>query len=88
MQHPKLSSVSQDVWEILFHALRSGEKIHIGDYRIENKSPYITHPIKVVISWLHVHEGEEADPMNVLVLILHDVIEEHPESWKDILEEF
>jgi (p)ppGpp synthase/HD superfamily hydrolase len=71
---------------IIFRALRFSEKTHITDIRQNTGEPYIIHPIATIISILK--ESPHAYSQDIIVMILHDALEDHPSCWWDILAEF
>ncbi len=58
------------------------DKIHINDKRKKDGSPYIHHQIRIILSYIEKYK--RITPHRTIVLMLHDAIEDHPESWREI----
>lgn len=71
---------------MLFQAFRTAEEVHKDDKRA-NGWAYIKHPIELVQSMIHWY-GKRARIGDLITLILHDVIEDHPDSWKEVYNKF
>lgn len=80
------------MWNILHHGLRLAETIHKDDIRVNDKTPYSTHFIEMIIEFIEREsakdDGKPIESNHLLVLALHDTMEEHPEFWHDILRLF
>lgn len=88
MNHPALSHFSYEEWNIVFRALRKAEKIHAKKFRDNDKRPYMIHIVEMIVEYLTRYSTHRIRPQDILALALHDVIEEVPECWRDILNEF
>lgn len=83
--HPKLLECSEKAMNIIFHALRKGEEVHELDRRLSGEK-YSAHLIRTVIALLEKYNT--ISPRDIIVLILHDSLEDHTECWKSIYESF
>lgn len=83
--HPKLLEFSEKAMNIIFHALRKGEEVHALDRRLSGEQ-YSAHLIRTVIALLQKYKT--ISPRDIIVLILHDALEDHTECWKAIYESF
>lgn len=79
----------------MFRALRFADLVHLHDRR-KDGTPYITHPIRLVEQAIEQHPQKNITN-DVIILALHDVIEDHGEEilsghtlpvWREVLDEF
>lgn len=73
-------------FDIISRALHLALEKHRGQYRLDGKTPYIIHPIRVffmLIEKLKIH-----DEKVLSAALLHDVIEDTKTDFEDILELF
>jgi (p)ppGpp synthase/HD superfamily hydrolase len=88
MRHDKIQNFPYKVWGILYSGLCLAEEIHWTDARKNDRRPYIHHQIEIVIDYITKYPEEKISSSDILVLILHDAMEDHPECWMIILERF
>ena len=88
MSHPALSHFSYEEWNIVFRALRKAEKIHAKKFRDNDKRPYMIHIVEMIVEYLTRYSAHRIRSQDISALALHDVVEEVPECWRDILNEF
>lgn len=104
MKHPKLSRYSKDVtttlrnsvgdrmgysgWNEIFVALKIIQEAHHKDARMNNEQPYLIHQFEIISDYLKKYPQKNINLHDILILLLHDTIEDHPEYWKQILEQF
>ncbi len=86
MDQPRLKKFPERVWNLIFHALRFSEKVHVADVRKEENMPYINHLLRVVSSLLK--GNQKIYTSDIITLTLHDAIEDHPECWWEVLAQF
>lgn len=60
-------------------------RAHGSDARQNNQSPYLVHQFQIISEYIQEYSANLHD---ILVFLLHDVIEDHPEFWKEIYETF
>jgi hypothetical protein len=63
------------------------EEVHWRDARKNDYRPYIHHQVEMIMGYLDTYESEISYE-DILVFALHDALEDHPESWRDILDVF
>lgn len=61
-------------------------RCHAGQVRKDGQTPYIAHPLRVALVVRHVFEVN--DPIALAAALLHDVIEDTPADYDDLLEQF
>ncbi len=83
MNHPRFRHMSERILNLTLFAFRNADYIHAHDRRHDG-SPYIVHPIETICEYTDT-EGY-IDPETPSVLINHDILEEHPEAWWQLLE--
>ena len=54
----------------------------------DTKPPYIIHQFEIISDYINDDTIDDITLYDILVFFLHDVIEDHPEYWRDILEQF
>lgn len=84
--HPFFASIPEYVYKVIIIWVRLAENIHKDDYR-RNGDPYITHLVAVAVSFVR-EKYKDAHPLDIIVPVFHDAIEDHPECWHDILQKF
>ncbi len=88
MEHPKCARFPSRVWDILFQGFRLAEAVHNEDMRKNDKRPYINHQIEMILEYLEKYETRAIFSDDILALMLHDIIEDHPECWRMVLDTF
>src|SRR4051812_21421480 len=61
-------------------------RFHQGQVRKDGRTPYIAHPFRVAMTVRHVFGVD--DPVALIAVLLHDVIEDTTADYDDISEEF
>ncbi len=61
-------------------------RMHAGQFRRDEKTPYIAHPFRVTLTIAYVFQCD--DETALTAAILHDVIEDTPADYDDLLEMF
>lgn len=80
----KCKNISHPEWEMTFRVARLAEEIHLGEVRRVSGMPYITHPIEIVLEYIN--QKRYPNWKSIIVLLLHDTLESHPERWQEILD--
>lgn len=104
LYHPKLARFNRDVeiiisnqswtekwwswWTEVLYAIDLMEKAHWNDTRKRTGSPYIVHQFEIIKDYLKKTTPRKVNLHKIVVLLLHDVIEDHPEYWKEIYNKF
>ena len=73
---------------IVRRGLDDAERIHVHQTRKRDGSPYILHPIEIIEKYAQMTHYEEMRGRDILILALHDTIEDHPEHWQHILDTY
>lgn len=62
---------------------------HESDARkSDSKPPYIIHQFEIISDYIHENAIDDIRLYDILIFFLHDVVEDHPQYWKEILEQF
>lgn len=64
------------------------ERAHWWDSRKGVKKPYLHHQFEIISDYLDKYDTNEIHLWDILILLLHDVLEDHPEYWREILDKF
>lgn len=64
------------------------ERAHWDDIRKRNSAPYIIHQFEIIRDYLWKISPRRVSLHRIVVLLLHDVIEDHPEYWREIFDKF
>lgn len=75
-------------WNEIFVALKIIQEAHHKDARMNNEQPYLIHQFEIISDYLKKYPQKNINLHDILILLLHDTIEDHPEYWKQILEQF
>lgn len=85
--HEKCQHFSENDRSKIREAYGFARKIHRNDTR-KSKRPYIEHIEETTDEYLRIIQKEKVTPEDIMVAILHDTIEDHPECSQDLQEKF
>jgi len=89
MDHPHTTRLHHErVWNILWHGLRDAQDIHAQQRRKRDDAQYVIHPMELVSQYVTETSPRHISPRDMLILTLHDTIEDHPHQWRYILEKY
>lgn len=73
--------------EKVYNILNFADDVHKNDIR-KDKTKYINHIVRVILDGDHSLENTSLlfMPQKIMVRAVHDIIEDHPERWKDLYE--
>jgi guanosine-3',5'-bis(diphosphate) 3'-pyrophosphohydrolase len=74
--------MSNDLWQ---RAASFAARSHQGQTRKDGKTPYVAHPFRVAMAVRHVFGVD--DPVVLCAALLHDVIEDTPADYDDLIDE-
>jgi len=67
-------------------AVSFAARMHVGQFRKDGKTPYCAHPFRVAMTVREVFGCDDEDA--ICAALLHDVIEDTPADYDDVLEGF
>ena len=73
------------MWKSLLKAARYARKAHAGQTRLDGKTPYITHPMRVA---RRLWNAGHRDTSLLMAAYLHDTLEDTGVAFSDLLENF
>ncbi len=68
------------------HAASFAARCHAGQLRKDHKTPYVAHPFRVALTVRQLFGVD--DEVAMAAALLHDVIEDTPADYDDVLEQF
>ncbi|MBP9779433.1 hypothetical protein KBD33_02280 [Candidatus Gracilibacteria bacterium] len=75
------SRVGTGIRSQILNVMKMADIIHIQDERHDG-TKYIHHNIRILLGYLRKYKN--ITPHDTMVCMLHDALEDHPESWKEI----
>lgn len=85
-KRPLRSAASPKTWGLVLEAVSFAARAHQGQNRRDGKTPYVSHPFRVVLTLRHLFRVENEETLAAAVL--HDIFEDTLRDFEDVEEKF